>query len=135
VSDITNVQVQMNTEAPGYSPIEAKQHITYPVELALAGRSNLDSTRSLSRYVLSQVTVVFEERTDIYFARQQTAERLPSLCDELPRGLQPEMGPIAMSLGEIFICVVEADRGVRTEHGTLYTPIDLHTVENRIILP
>jgi cobalt-zinc-cadmium resistance protein CzcA len=92
VSDITNVQVQMNTEAPGYSPIEAKQHITYPVEPALAGRSNLDSTRSLSRHVLSQVTVVFEERTDIYFARQQIAERLPSLCDELRAGYSPKWG-------------------------------------------
>ena len=76
VPDITNVQVQINTEAPGYSPLEAEQRVTFPIETALAGLARLDYTRSISRYGLSQVTVVFEDGTDIYFARQQIAERL-----------------------------------------------------------
>src|SRR5512145_2645069 len=76
VPDITNVQVQINTEAPGFSPLEAEQRITFPVETALAGLPRLDYTRSISRYGLSQVTVVFEDGTDIYFARQLVAERV-----------------------------------------------------------
>ena len=76
VPDITNVQVQINTEAPGYSPLEAEQRITFPIETALAGLPRLSYTRSISRYGLSQVTVVFEDGTDIYFARQLVNERL-----------------------------------------------------------
>src|SRR5512134_2110730 len=74
--DITNVQVQINTEAPGYSPLEAEQRVTFVIETALAGLPKLDYTRSLSRYGLSQVTVVFHDGTDIYFARQQVSERI-----------------------------------------------------------
>ena len=77
--DITNVQVQINTQAPGYSPLEAEQRVTFPIETAMAGLPKLDYTRSLSRYGLSQVTVVFEDGTDLYFARQQVAERLQQL--------------------------------------------------------
>lgn len=135
VPDITNVQVQINTEVPGYSPIEAEQGITYPVELALQGLPKLDYTRSISRYGLSQVTVVFEEGTDIYFARQQIAQRLQSLGDELPRGLQPEMGPIATGLGEIFMYVVEAKADARKADGSRYTPMDLREIQDWNILP
>ncbi|MGH8502914.1 MAG: efflux RND transporter permease subunit [Gammaproteobacteria bacterium] len=135
VPDITNVQVQVNTEAPGYAPIEAEQRITYPVELAMAGLPNLDYTRSLSRYGLSQVTVVFEEGTDIYFARQQISERLQTVSGELPPGVQPEMGPIATGLGEIFMYVVEAEPGARTEDGRPYNAMDLRTVQDWIVLP
>ena len=92
--DITNVQVQINTEAPGYSPLESEQRVTYPIETALAGLPRLDYTRSLSRYGLSQVTVVFEDGTDLYFARQQVAERLQQIRSQIPEGLEPEMGPI-----------------------------------------
>ncbi|NDC60107.1 MAG: CusA/CzcA family heavy metal efflux RND transporter, partial [Alphaproteobacteria bacterium] len=74
--DITNVQVQINSEAPGFSPLEAEQRITFPIETAIAGIPGLDHTRSLSRYGLSQVTVVFKDGTDIYFARQLINERL-----------------------------------------------------------
>src|SRR5690606_35394212 len=95
VPDITNVQVQINTEAPGYSPLEAEQRITLPVETALYGLPNLEYTRSLSRYGLSQVTVVFEEGTDLYFARNLINERLASIKSGLPPGLEPQMGPIA----------------------------------------
>ena len=84
VPDITNVQVQINTEAPGYSPLEAEQRITFPVETALYGLPNLSYTRSLSRYGLSQVTVVFEEGTDLYFARNLINERLGSIKSALP---------------------------------------------------
>src|SRR6187401_308955 len=92
--DITNVQVQINTEAPGYSPLEAEQRVTFPIETALAGLARLDYTRSLSRYGLSQVTVVFEDGTDIYFARQQIAERMQHAKSQLPEGMEPELGPV-----------------------------------------
>ena len=89
VPDITNVQVQINTEAPGYTPIEAEQRISFVVETAMGGLPKLDYTRSLSRYGLSQVTVVFEDSTDIYFARQLVAERIQSVKNLLPAGLEP----------------------------------------------
>lgn len=135
VPDITNVQVQINTEAEGYSPLEVEQRITYPIETALAGIPKLDYTRSLSRYGLSQVTVVFEEGTNIYFARQLIAERLQQIKGQLPPGLEPEMGPIATGLGEIFMYAVEASPGAVKEDGSAYTPMDLLTVQKWIILP
>lgn len=109
VPDITNVQVQINTEAPGYSPLETEQRITYPVETALAGLPKLAYTRSISRYGLSQVTVVFDEGTDIYFARNLINERLGQIKSVLPDEIEPAMGPIATGLGEIFMYTVEAD--------------------------
>ena len=116
--DITNVQVQINTEAPGYSPLEAEQRITFPVETAVAGVPGLSYTRSVSRYGLSQVTVVFEDGTDIYRARQLVNERLQTARDQLPAGLSPEMGPIATGLGEIFMYTIEAKPGARKADGT-----------------
>jgi cobalt-zinc-cadmium resistance protein CzcA len=103
VPDITNVQVQINTTAPGYSPLETEQRISYPIETALAGLPKLAYTRSISRYGLSQVTAVFEEGTDIYFARNLINERLGQINSALPDGLDPVMGPIATGLGEIFM--------------------------------
>ena len=103
VPDITNVQVQINTEAPGYSPTEVEQRITYPVEAAVVGLPQLDYSRSISRYGLSQVTVIFEDGTDIYLARQLIGERLNEVKALLPEGIEPGMGPIATGLGEIFI--------------------------------
>ena len=103
VPDITNVQVQINTEAEGFSPLEAEQRITYPIETALAGVPRLDYTRSVSRYGLSQVTVVFEDGTDLYFARQLVNERLQAAKAQLPPGIEPQMGPTATGLGEIFM--------------------------------
>ena len=100
VPDITNVQVQINTEAPGYSPLEAEQRITFPIESAMAGLPRLEYTRSLSRYGLSQVTVVFEDGTDIYFARQLVNERVAEVRSQLPGGIEPALGPIATGLGE-----------------------------------
>ena len=101
--DITNVQVQINTAAEGYSPLEAEQRITYPVETVMAGLPKLEQVRSLSRYGLSQVTVVFKDGTDLYFARQQVSERLQAVRAQLPPGLEPAMGPISTGMGEILI--------------------------------
>ena len=133
--DITNVQVQVNTETPGYSPLESEQRVTFPIETALAGLPGLDYTRSLSRYGLSQVTVAFEDGTDIYFARQQVAERLQQARAQLPEGLEPTMGPIATGMGEIFMYTVDAEPGARKPDGSAYTPTDLRTLQDWVIRP
>jgi cobalt-zinc-cadmium resistance protein CzcA len=135
VPDITNVQVQINTAAPGYSPLESEQRITYPVETALAGLPNLSYTRSLSRYGLSQVTVVFEEGTDIYFARNLINARLGAIKSVLPPGLEPEMGPISTGLGEIFMYTVQASPGARMANGEPYTATALREIQDWIIKP
>ncbi|MGE0114978.1 MAG: efflux RND transporter permease subunit [Steroidobacteraceae bacterium] len=135
VPDITNVQVQINTEAPGYTPLEAEQRVTYVVETAMAGLPKLETTRSVSRYGLSQVTVVFADGTDIYFARQQIAERLQSLRSQLPIGLEPEMGPIATGLGEIFMYTVDAQPGATNADGSPITATDLRQAQDWIVRP
>lgn len=135
VPDITNVQVQINTGAPGYSPLEAEQRITFPVENALHGLPALDHTRSLSRYGLSQVTVVFREGTDIYHARNLIDERLAAVKSALPPGLEPEMGPIATGLGEIFVYTVEALPGAVQDTGEPWDAMALREVQDWIIKP
>ncbi len=135
VPDITNVQVQINTAAPGYSPLEAEQRITYPIETALAGLPNLSYTRSLSRYGLSQVTVVFDEGTDIYFARNLINTKLGSMKSVLPPGMEPEMGPISTGLGEIFMYTVQAAPDARTEDGRPYDSTALREIQDWIIKP
>ena len=109
VPDITNVQVVVNTETPGYTPLEVEQRVTFTLENALAGIPQLVYTRSVSRYGLSQVTAVFEEGTDIYFARQQVGERMNAAKSALPADLEPALGPIATGLGEIFMFTVDAE--------------------------
>lgn len=135
VPDITNVQVQINTQAPGYSPLEAEQRITWPVETALSGLPNLSYTRSLSRYGLSQVTVVFEDGTDIYFARNLINERLGKIKNQLPAGLEPAMGPIATGLGEIFMYTVEAKPGAKQADGRPFDAMALREIQDWIIRP
>ncbi len=135
VPDITNVQVQINTKADGYSPLEAEQRITYPVETALTGLPNLSYTRSLSRYGLSQVTVVFEEGTDLYFARSIINERLNAIKGKLPAGLSPEMGPISTGLGEIFMYTLDADINARQKDGSPYDATALREIQDWIIKP
>ncbi|TAK76703.1 MAG: CusA/CzcA family heavy metal efflux RND transporter [Aquabacterium sp.] len=135
VPDITNVQVQVNTEAPGYSPLESEQRVTVPIEAALAGLPRLQETRSLSRYGLSQVTVVFEDGTDIYFARQLVNERLQEARSRLPASLVPTLGPIATGLGEIYMWTVEARPGARKPDGSAYTPMDLREIQDWIVKP
>lgn len=135
VPDITNVQVQINTKAEGYSPLETEQRITYPVERTLAGIPQLSYTRSISRYGLSQVTVVFKEGTDLYFARNLLNNRLASIKNELPDGLEPEMGPIASGLGEIFVYTVSAAPEARQENGQPYDLTALREIQDWIIQP
>lgn len=130
IPDITNVQVQINTEAPGYSPLEAEQRITFPIETMMSGLPHLDYTRSLSRYGLSQVTVVFKDGTDIYFARPLIAEKLQEVKSKLPGGMTPVMGPITTGLGEIFMYVVKPLKG-----NEAYSSTDLRTIQDWIIKP
>jgi len=133
--DITNVQVQINTAAPGYSPLESEQRVTFPVELLMAGLPEMDYFRSISRYGLSQVTVVFKDGTDIYFARQQVSERLQQVQSQLPPGLEPSLGPIATGMGEIFSYTIDAKPGARKPDGTPYTAMDLRTLQDWVVRP
>ncbi|MEI7864247.1 MAG: CusA/CzcA family heavy metal efflux RND transporter, partial [Chthoniobacterales bacterium] len=135
VPDITNIQVQINAEAPGYSPLEAEQRITYIVETAMSGLPHLDYTRSLSRYGLSQVTVVFKDGTDIYFGRQIIAQRLQELRSRLPPGIEPSMGPISTGLGEIYMYTVEALPNALAKSGQPFTPTDLREIQDWVIKP
>ena len=135
VPDITNIQVQINTEATGYSPLEVEQWITFPVETAMAGLPSLEKARSISRYGLSQVTVIFHEGTNIYFARQLINERIQGVKGKLPPGIEPTMGPIATGLGEIFMWSVDAEPGALKEDNTPYTSSDLRTIQDWTIRP
>ena len=135
VPDITNVQVQINARAPGYSPLEVESRITFPVETAMGGTPKLKNFRSISKYGLSQLVVVFDEGTDIYFARQLVNERLQTVREQLPPGVVLEMGPVATGLGEIFMYVVEAEDGAHKADGTPYNATDLRTIQDWIIRP
>jgi len=135
VPDITNVQVMINTDAPGFTPLEVEQRISYPLETALAGLPNLEGTRSVSRYGLSQVVAVFSDNTDVYFARQLVNERLSGAKSELPVGLEPQLGPIATGLGEIFMFTVDAKPDAIDKDGKLITPMELRSVHDWVIRP
>ncbi len=135
VPDITNVQVQINTAVAGYSPLESEQRLTYVIENAMAGIAKLDHTRSISRYGLSQVTVIFDEGTDIYWARQQISERLQAIQTELPAQAKPTLGPVSSGLGEIFTYAIRAEEGATKEDGSAYSAEDLRTIQDWIIRP
>ncbi|MFZ6638678.1 efflux RND transporter permease subunit [Undibacterium sp. TC4M20W] len=135
VPDITNVQVQVNTTAPGYSPLEAEQRISFPIETVMAGLPNLQQTRSLSRYGLSQVTIIFKDGTDIYFARQLVNERIQEAKGKLPAGIEPGMGPISTGLGEIVMWTVESKEGALKADGQPYTATDLREIQDWIVKP
>ncbi|MBX3616877.1 efflux RND transporter permease subunit [Nitrosomonas sp.] len=135
VPDITNVQVQINTTAAGYSPLEAEQRITFPIEMAMSGLPDLEYTRSLSRYGLSQVTVIFKDGTDIYQVRQLVSQRIQEVRSRLPAGVVPTMGPISTGLGEIFMWTVDADPEARKPDGTPYTSMDLRELQDWVIKP
>ena len=135
VPDITNVQVQINTQAPGYSPVEAEQRVTFPIETVMAGLPHLHHTRSISRYGLSQVTVIFDDGTDIYFARQLVDQRIQEAQGSLPAGIVPTMGPISTGLGEIFMWTVDAEEGAKKPDGVAYTITDLREIQDWIIRP
>lgn len=135
VPDITNAQVQVNTSAPGYSPLETEQRITFLLETAMAGLPKLSETRSISRYGLSQVTAIFKDGTDIFFARQLINQRIQEVKEKLPPGIVPTLGPIATGLGEIYMWTVETKQGAVKTDGTPYTPTDLREIQDWIIKP
>ena len=135
VPDITNVQVLVSTPAKGYSPLEVEQRVTFPIETALAGIPGLERTRSNSHYGISQVTAIFKDGTDIYFARQLVNERIQEAKAELPPGVEPAMGPIATGLGEIYMWTVKTKPGATKPDGTPYTLTDLRTIQDWVIRP
>ena len=135
VPDITNVQVQINTAAPGYSPVEAEQRVTFPIEVVMAGLPHLHHTRSISRYGLSQVTVIFDDGTDIYFARQLVNQRIQEAQGNLPAGIVPTMGPISTGLGEIVMWTVDAEEDALKPDGSAYSTTDLREIQDWIIRP
>ena len=115
VPDITNKQVQINTQAPALGPLDMERLVTFPVETAMAGIPGLESTRSISRNGFSQVTVIFEDSVDIFFARQQVAERLNQARESLPEAVEPQMGPLSTGLGEILMWTVDYKRPLSKE--------------------
>jgi len=127
VPDVTNVQVQVNTAVKALAPVEVEKLVTYPIEVAMSGLPDVEEVRSLSRYGLSQVTIVFKDHVDIYFARQLVLERLQAAKEEIPEGLgSPVMGPIATGLGEIYLYTVEGEN---------YDSTELRTIQDWIVKP
>lgn len=135
VPDITNVQVQINSQANGFTALEVEQRITYPIETAMAGIPDLEQTRSISRYGLSQVTIVFKDGTDIYWARQQINQRLQEARTELPENISPAMSPVSTGLGEIYQWVIQAEKDAKKPDGTAYEPRDLREIQDWIVRP
>ncbi len=125
VPDVTNVQVQILTGAPSLAPLEIERQITFPIEVAMSGLPNVEEIRSVSKFGISNITIVFEESTDIYFARQLIQERLSQARENIPPGIgSPEMGPIATGLGEIYQYEVKAEKGSN------YSATDLRTIHD-----
>lgn len=135
VPDITNTQVQINTQANGFTALEVEQRITYPIENAMAGIPDLELTRSISRYGLSQVTIVFEDGTDIYWARQQINQRIQEIQAELPAQTSPIMSPVSTGLGEIYQWVLRAGPKAKKSDGTAYTAMDLREIQDWVVRP
>ncbi len=135
VPDITNVQVQINSQANGFTAAEAEQRITYPIENAMAGMPNLEQTRSISRYGLSQVTIIFKDGTDIYWARQLINQRLQEASASLPESIEPQMSPVSTGLGEIYQWVIKAKPDARKPDGTVYSAMDLREIQDWIVRP
>jgi cobalt-zinc-cadmium resistance protein CzcA len=135
VPDITNVQVQVNTQAAGFTALEVEQRITYPIETAMAGLPKLEMTRSISRYGLSQVTIIFKDGTDIYWARQQINQRIQEAQTALPDDISPTMSPVSTGLGEIYQWVVKAEPNAKKPDGTPYTAMDLREIQDWIVRP
>ena len=135
VPDITNTQVQINTQANGFTALEVEQRITYPIETAMAGIPDLQLTRSISRYGLSQVTIVFEDGTDIYWARQQINQRVQEVKADLPSDVSPTMSPVSTGLGEIYQWVIKAEPNAKKADGTTYSAMDLREIQDWIVRP
>ena len=135
VPDITNIQVQVSAQARGLSALEIEQRITFPIETGMAGLPRLVKTRSLSQYGIALITVIFEDGTDIYFARRLVSERIQEIKGKLPPAIEPAMGPISTGLGEIFMWTIEALPEAKKPDGTPYSLTDLRTIQEWIIRP
>lgn len=135
VPDITNVQVQINSQANGFTATEVEQRITYPIENAMAGLPSMEQTRSISRYGLSQVTIIFKDGTDIYWARQLINQRLQEAKSALPASVDPQMSPISTGLGEIYQWVLKAEPQAKKPDGSSYTAMDLREIQDWIVRP
>ena len=135
VPDITNTQVQINTQANGFTALEVEQRITYSIENAMAGIPDLELTRSISRYGLSQVTIIFKDGTDIYWARQQINQRLQEIQSDLPAQVTPTMSPVSTGLGEIYQWVLKADPEAKKPDGSAYSAMDLREIQDWIVRP
>ena len=135
MADAVRLGIDWGKARIGVSAANAGTSFAYPVETVMAGLPHLEQTRSLSRYGLSQVTVVFKDGTDIYFARQLVNERIQEARDKLPAGITPAMGPISTGLGEIYLWTVETEDGAKKPDGTPYTATDLREIQDWIIKP
>ena len=134
--DVTNIQVQVLTEAPGLSPVEVERFITYPLELQMTGLPGLAEIRSLSKFALSQVTVVFNDDVDMYFARQLVLERIMAAKERLPEGLEPVMAPVTTGLGEVYHYYVEGPNATATDANVVETELtDQRTMQDWVLRP
>ncbi|NJL16322.1 MAG: efflux RND transporter permease subunit, partial [Nitrospira sp.] len=129
--DVTNIQVQVLTDAPGLSPVEVERFITYPLEIQMTGLPGLAEIRSLSKFALSQITVVFHDDVDVYFARQLVLERMIAAKERMPQGIEPVMAPVSTGLGEVYQYYVEGpSTTLRREPSA--TVIDAQVVEREL---
>jgi len=134
--DVTNIQVQVLTEAQGLSPVEVERFITYPLELHLTGLPGLAEIRSLSKFALSQITVVFNDDVDIYFARQLVLERIMAAREQLPDGLEPAMAPVTTGLGEVFHYYLEGPHAMATDPHVVEAELtDQRTLQEWVLRP
>ncbi|MGZ8374870.1 MAG: efflux RND transporter permease subunit [Nitrospira sp.] len=134
--DVTNIQVQILTEAAGLSPVEVERFITYPLELQMTGLPGLAEIRSLSKFALSQITVVFNDDVDMYFARQLVLERIMAAKDRLPEGLEPVMAPVTTGLGEVFHYYLEGPHATATDAKTVEAELtDQRTMQEWVLRP
>ena len=134
--DVTNVQVQVLTEAPGLSPVEVERFVTYPIELQMTGLPGLTEIRSLSKFALSQLTVVFEDNVDVYFARQLVLERMMAVKERLPAGIDPVMAPVTTGLGEIYQYYLEEPQAHATDPALVEAELtNQRTVQDWVLRP
>ncbi len=134
--DVTNIQVQVLTEAPGLSPVEVERFITYPIELQMTGLPGLSQIRSLSKFALSQITVVFHDKIDVYFARQLVLERLLAAKDRLPKNVEPVMAPVTTGLGEIYQYYFESRRAQSSDPAVLQGELmNQRTLQDWVLRP
>lgn len=134
--DVTNIQVQVLTEAPGLSPVEVERFITYPLELQMTGLPGLAEIRSLSKFALSQVTVVFQDDVDIYFARQLVLERMMAAKERLPEGVEPVMAPVSTGLGEVYQYYLEGPHAKDSDEAVVHAELtEQRTLQDWVLRP